>query len=392
MKATVITMASAKGGSGKTIVTASFGTILASIGRRVLIIDTDAATNGLSLFFIKAITTQVDGAATSPVGLFESRSPTDNLTLIQLSENLDFLPATYQFRNTEATDIESYKKILRSVVTHLRAEYDFILLDAQAGSDEFAEVAISPSVSDQVVIVSEYDPMSAAGVERLKALFSESLTYRRTWILLNKMLPEFIKSFSDFMEIAKYLSPLPWSAEVVRAYARRAMPLDLEIGNGYTLAAVQTLRSLIDDDTRADLDGWLDGRTSELRDPVKSQLDEARSNLSTLRRQRHEFKRRRQLRLTSVVFTILLIGIIGGVEYLILTTGTLAQRISVVSGIIAVSIALGSAAALLFRSFGPSYTEIELDAEIAEVAERVRRLDELSDADLGELIRRRSTS
>ena len=52
MSANVICFASAKGGAGKTVVTATVGTFLAALGKRVLIIDTDAATNGLTLFYI----------------------------------------------------------------------------------------------------------------------------------------------------------------------------------------------------------------------------------------------------------------------------------------------------------------------------------------------------
>src|SRR5262249_30875612 len=116
-------------------------------------------------------------------------------------------------------DIETFRKRLRGTVAMARPEYDVVFIDAQAGADDFAREAMDPAVSDTVVLVSEYDPVSAAGVERLKALFPVSLTFSRTWILLNKVLPEYADSFSDFLEIARYLSPIPWSAEVVRAYA-----------------------------------------------------------------------------------------------------------------------------------------------------------------------------
>ena len=49
MSARVICFASAKGGSGKTVITATIGSFLAALGKRVLLIDTDAATNGLTL-------------------------------------------------------------------------------------------------------------------------------------------------------------------------------------------------------------------------------------------------------------------------------------------------------------------------------------------------------
>ena len=225
MRATVISMASAKGGSGKTIITAAFGTLLASLGKRVLMIDTDAATNGLSLFYIKPISNQIDVTIILRSACLKVLALPRTATFYRGNAKFIPLPATYGFRNTENATLVLTELVLESLIEHQRYKFDFIFLDAQAGSDVFAEIAASERISNQVVIVSEYDPMSAAGMERLKALFRESLTYRRTWVLLNKMLPDFIKSFSDFMEIAN-IEPSPWNADVVRAYARRTLPLD----------------------------------------------------------------------------------------------------------------------------------------------------------------------
>jgi MinD-like ATPase involved in chromosome partitioning or flagellar assembly len=48
----IIAITSGKGGSGKTIVTASLGFALTRVGHRVLMIDADTATDGLSLFLL----------------------------------------------------------------------------------------------------------------------------------------------------------------------------------------------------------------------------------------------------------------------------------------------------------------------------------------------------
>ena len=91
------------------------------------------------------------------------------------------------------------------------------ILDAQVGTDIYSQIAIENA--DEIVIVSEYNPISAEGVERLKRLFSEYLQYENTWVLFNKILPEFSKSLGDFLSVVQYLSPIPWDAEVVRACA-----------------------------------------------------------------------------------------------------------------------------------------------------------------------------
>ncbi|MBR7831857.1 ParA family protein [Actinospica durhamensis] len=302
MSAKVYCMASAKGGSGKTILVAAFGTFLASMGKRVLMIDTDAATNGLTLLYLNQIVEARDDASAvePPRGLFEYDR--FGFFTTEISSRLDVLPATYGFQNTEDVPLEAYRAALYAAVREYRETYDYIFLDAQAGSDEYAAVAISESVSDRVVIVSEYDPMSAAGVERLKALFREDMQYHRTWVLLNKMLPEFVKSFRDFMEVARYLSPIPWNAEVVRAYARRSLALDLEEGNEYTLAIVQALRSLLDRDDREELEAWLGTRTAELKAPIRERLREAQMRLVALEEEALLAARRRQFgRLVRIV-------------------------------------------------------------------------------------------
>jgi MinD-like ATPase involved in chromosome partitioning or flagellar assembly len=295
MAATVICMASAKGGSGKTVLTATFSAFLVALGKRVLMIDTDAATNGLTLMFLKETMVQGEVALSehrAAFGIYDGPLVRDQLELVKLASGVHLLPAAYQFKNTELVGVEEFEGSLKKALEFCREDYDFIFLDAQAGSDSIAHVAMSPKHSTQVVIVSEYDPLSAAGVERLKGLFREDLTYGRTWILLNKMLPDFVQSFSDFMEVAKYASPIPWDADVVRAYARRKLALDLERGNEFTLAVVQTLRSILGDEIGEDLDGWLSSRTAVLREPIQTQYQDAERELESLIREQAKIKLR----------------------------------------------------------------------------------------------------
>ena len=278
-------MASAKGGSGKTVLTATLGTFLVALGKKVLLLDADAATNGLTLLYLKEARFQSDYAYSkghAPLGVYEALSRESRPEIVQLKSGVHFIPATYSFINTERVDADHYGKELGKLLFALREEYDFIFLDAQAGSDVYAEIAMRRDISDEVVIVSEYDPMSAAGVERLKGLFRETLTTDRTWVLLNKMLPEFVQSFSDFLEVAKYVSPIPWDADVVRAYARRKLALDLENGNEHTLAVIQTLKSLLGESISTEIDVWTNGRAASIRQPIEDQYADTERQLDAL--------------------------------------------------------------------------------------------------------------
>lgn len=272
----VVCMASVKGGSGKTVMSATFGTFLAATGQRVLLVDTDAATNGLTLLYLHEVMLrreEVIHERRHPTGLLEDGTSAD---VVALGPNLDLIPASFALSNTEGMPLSAFEPRLNRLLDDARASYDFIFLDAQAGSEEFSAICMDRDVSDEVVIVSEYDPMSAAGVERLKAAFPDQLAYPRTWILLNKMLPEFVYSFSDFLEVARYLSPIPWDADVVRAYATRRLALDLEGANEYTLAVFRALRSLLGAELRKQLDAWLADQATLLRAPIEQRLLETK--------------------------------------------------------------------------------------------------------------------
>ena len=305
MGAKIICMASAKGGSGKTVLTATFGTFLVSLGKKVLLIDTDAATNGLTLFYLKEVRLQGEYAISEgrkPIGIYELE--VGNKEIVPLESGVHLIPATYSFINTEKSSPDAYKSALLATLASLKESYDYIFLDAQAGSDIFAQVSMSKEVSDDVIIVSEYDPLSAAGVERLKGLFHDDLNYVRTWYLLNKMLPEFVKSFSDFLEVAKYLSPIQWDSDVVRAYARRRLALDLDKGNEYTLAIIQTMKSLFGDAISAELESWTNERAALIRQPIEDQYSDTEKRLKMLIDEKYRAQKNvEKRRLFSVAIT-----------------------------------------------------------------------------------------
>ena len=294
MTAKVICMASAKGGSGKTVLTATFGSFLATaLNKKVLLIDTDAATNGLTMMYLKEVMEKSSLAKTEgriPQGTYNSISDGTQVELVSLNIGVQLVPASYEFFNTENIDQEVYSASLKCILAYFKPSYDYIFIDAQAGSDVYAEIAISKTISDDVVIVSEYDPISAAGVERLKGLFRDDLTPDRTWVLLNKMLPEFVQSFSDFLEVARYLSPIPWDADVVRAYARRKIALNLETGNEYTLAVMKTTKVLLGENVAEQIIQWANQRVSVFRQPIEEQYTKVEQELMEVLKDRTKSK------------------------------------------------------------------------------------------------------
>jgi cellulose biosynthesis protein BcsQ len=389
MSAQVICIASPKGGAGKTVLTATFGAFLVALGKRVLLVDTDAATNGLTLLYLREVMDHREAEQQeAPAGVYDP--PELSVSAIPLATGADLVPATYRLVNTEDVPIEDLRSRLTSLIAITRPQYDFIFLDAQAGSDPVASLSMSREISDTVVIVSEYDPLSAAGVERLKALFRDDLSYERTWVLLNKMLPEFVRTFSDFLELARYLSPIPWDANVVRAYSRRSLAIDLEHGNDYTLAITQTLRTLLGPGTEERIDDWLAERATTLREPVLAQTQDVELELDGLIVERAELERvtRRRRLVRAAVSAYAGLGVVIAWTFLF--------RDQVDSGVAAAASIAFAAFVALALNILTSWSNLTTDDLVHErqlrrredvLEERLRRLHTLRDASPAALIR-----
>ena len=395
MTARILCFASAKGGSGKTSLIATMATFLSKLGKNTLLIDSDFATNGLTLLFLKEVRVKselVHSTARSPVGLSDSLTGSQAPDRVILSERLQFIPATFDLQAGLSNADDVIRLRFQQLLEPLREEYDFILIDAQAGADDMGRIAMSRKVSDEVVIVSEYDPMSAAGVERLKALLREDLTYDRTWVLLNKILPEFAKSFSDFMEVAKYLSPIPWDASVVRAYARRQLAIDTDTGNEHTISVLQTLKGLFGDSIQQDLTAWVQSRAAVIRQPLEEQYADAEKEVAFLLSQKSNFARRKQVfRLAS----LLVFGVAGSAATFFLFTRVLAgepfdkdlSSVFVILSVVFVSaMVLVLDSDVLMRIFGiegiqRQVDEFRYDRQLELLRDRLKRLELLRTLD-----------
>lgn len=288
MRAEVICLASSKGGSGKTTITATLGTFLSKVGKRVLLIDCDEGTHGLTLMYLAEVNEFRKTSKGEVAGVFERFSNLSpeviKASVVGVSENLDLMPAKHSFSDARDDLDADYFENLHMVVEHARQNYDYVFLDAQAGISDASRLAMNPQVSDTVILVSEYDPMSNAGVERMKAQLPSELDVSRTWVLLNKLLPEFVSKFSEFLTVARFLPPIPWTADVVRAYSRRRLALDFEGGNQFTLAVLSILREVLSGANVEDLELWVGEQAERLREPISEQIQDSYELLDQLER------------------------------------------------------------------------------------------------------------
>lgn len=172
----------------------------------------------------------------------------------------------------EGFPAEQIEKALDDTIDTYVQDYDYILLDAQAGADEYALLATERA--GRIVLVSEYDRISSLGIARLKQLFPENFPPDRTWILYNKILSDFASSIGEFLSIAQYLSPIHWDEDVVRAFARGRLAANMKQPNQFTLAVVDTLLSLLGREIEEDIESWKLGMEESIRASARALLDE----------------------------------------------------------------------------------------------------------------------
>lgn len=380
----VISLISAKGGSGKTILTATIGQALSEIGKKVLIIDADAATNGLTLFYLETVLNHYEDNNKESRGLFDDGFIVHTHQLVSLSENLKLLPATFIFNNTIDQEETKFETRIAQVINELDKHYiaDVILIDNQAGSEHYTEYVIKRNVSDQILIVSEYDPISAAGIERLKGFFNKDLTYDRTWIVLNKVLPEFKDADTSFLEISKYLPPIIWNSNVVKSYSRKEIPLDFKVGNTYTISIIKLIKTLFRKSIEEELDLWLKDKEDVIKKPIYDEYAKIKSQI--LKYQDTTQAKSKGLS-TNLLYVILIVVSLIIFVFFIYTEGLLIQSV------ISYSLPLLAAAVMAISRFFNDYIKKKNSGdtfkyEIEALSERLKEIELLKQSSVEQIL------
>ncbi len=122
MSTKVISFGNHKGGVAKTTTTASVGSILASKGYKVLVIDLDAQAN-LTVSLLKE---EPENSI-----YYALTGKTSELPVVPVTDNLSIVPASLQLAmaEMELTAAISRERILVELLEKVKPEYDFILID-----------------------------------------------------------------------------------------------------------------------------------------------------------------------------------------------------------------------------------------------------------------------
>ncbi len=177
----VIVVTSGKGGVGKTTTSANVGTGLAAMGKKVLLIDTDIGLRnldvvmGLESRIVYNLVDVVEGNCRIKQALVrDKRYPT-----------LFLLPSA-QTRDKSAVNPAQMVKM----ITHLRDQFDYIILDCPAGIEQGFQNAIAGA--DRALVVTTPEVSSIRDADRIIGLL-EANEIGKIDLIINRIRFDMIK-------------------------------------------------------------------------------------------------------------------------------------------------------------------------------------------------------
>ena len=283
------------------------GSLISRLGHKVLLVDADVATHGLSYFFVD----QVQKATQSDLiislnadGVLESR-------LVHIGDNFDIVPSKVELQRGErllrtTEEIiwiqETSSRHLLEVIDEARPRYDFIIVDCQAGAVTSTYEVIKKA--NRVVSILEADPIGVWASRSLDRTFGDVFP-EFTFYLVNKLFLEEVSQYNaltDYLRIFSHLPPLPFDFEVRRAFSRRVLPTESTKPSAFVFGLIRMLRDLL-----PAIDVSLNNLEASLREqllgPVEKQIEELDSQILSLSEQQQLQRRRSRMFRNMVVVT-----------------------------------------------------------------------------------------
>lgn len=174
MRATIITIASGKGGVGKTTTTANLSIALAKRGKKVACMDMDIGLRNLDV-----VLGMEDRIVYDIVDVVEGRAELRQALLRDSRYSNLFLMAAAQRRDKSAVNERQVTKVCED----MRKDFDFILLDAPAGIEQGYRNAVAPA--DRVLIVTTPEVSAVRDADRVVGLLKKARK-EGTRLILNR--------------------------------------------------------------------------------------------------------------------------------------------------------------------------------------------------------------
>ncbi len=184
----VIVVTSGKGGVGKTTTTANVGTGLAKFGKKVVLIDTDIGLRNLDVVMglenriVYHLVDVIEGNCRIKQALIKDKR----------YNNLFLLPSA-QTRDKSAVNPQQMKQL----ISDLRKDFDFIILDCPAGIEQGFQNAIAGA--DRAIVVTTPEVSAIRDADRIIGLL-EAMDMGRCDLIVNRLRMDMVRR-GDMMSI-----------------------------------------------------------------------------------------------------------------------------------------------------------------------------------------------
>lgn len=184
----VIVITSGKGGVGKTTTSANIGTALASMGNKVVLVDTDIGLRNLDVVLglenriVYDLVDVTNGNCRLKQALIKDKR----------FENLVLLPAA-QTKDKTAVSPEQMKNLCDV----LKVDFDYVIIDCPAGIEQGFRNAIAGA--DTAIVVTTPEVAAVRDADRIVGLL-EAAELRNPRLIINRLRPLMVKR-GDMMDI-----------------------------------------------------------------------------------------------------------------------------------------------------------------------------------------------
>ena len=236
-----IVITSGKGGVGKTTTSANLGTSLALLGKKVCLIDTDIGLRNLDVIMglenriIYDLVDVVEGRCKIHQALIKDKHFEDLLYL---------LPAP-QTSDKSAVNEEQ----MRNLITELRPDYDYIIIDCPAGIEQGFRNAIAGA--DKAIIVTTPERPAVRDADRIIGLLEKEDHIEPPQLIINRIRGHLLQEdeemdidgVTDFLKI-DLLGIIPDDDGVIVA-ANKKEPIAYDPNNRVSLAYRNIARRIL---------------------------------------------------------------------------------------------------------------------------------------------------
>lgn len=245
-----VAVVSGKGGSGKTMIAAALAQALSESGVRVLLVDADLGTGGLTYYLGFSAFERTRRGLTEYLIAKQASQPLhfgvprpEILKKKPYLDKMSFLPVGEHRIVARHTDWITKSAITR-VITKTRGKFDVVIFDCRGGLDDDS-IATCSAVKD-VILVVETDAASIQATQYLTdQLRHLGVSNKIAGFVLNKVMddPSSLATASTSFFGAQHLGSIPFDIETTRKFIKGELPDSESLFFRNTAAALMPLFS-----------------------------------------------------------------------------------------------------------------------------------------------------